>query len=69
MRKVKSSTRAKLRKIANKRIGQKRTTGEFKRIASAVGKKLGKQAGEKIAGAMYWKKAHKMEQMKKRMYS
>lgn len=42
------------------RIGHKTKTGGFNKIANKAAKEYGsKEAGEKVAAAVYWKMAHK----------
>jgi hypothetical protein len=43
---------------AVKRLGRPFKTGMFSKIAASAAKKYGsKEAGERVAGAIYWKKA------------
>ena len=55
---AKSTKRSKaMRKVALKRVGQKKSTGNFKRIATKAAKKYGSAtAGKRVAGKIYWKK-------------
>lgn len=46
--------------VAVKRLGRTTKTGNFAKIAKKAAKEYGsKKAGEKVAGAIYWKKARK----------
>jgi hypothetical protein len=43
-----------------KKLGRTKKTGGFSKIAAKAGKKYGsKAAGKKVAGAIFWKMAHK----------
>ncbi len=44
-------------KAAVKRLGRTKVTGNFDKIASSAAKEYGsKEAGNRVAGAIYWKK-------------
>lgn len=60
---AKSQARARAsRKAALKRIGQTKPTGNFDKIANEAAKEYGsKEAGKRVAAAIYWKKARKFK--------
>ena len=46
--------------VALKRLGRKKKTGNFSKIANKAAKKYGSQkAGKRVAGAIYWKMVKK----------
>ena len=56
-------------KAAVKRLGRNKATGNFNSIAASAAKEYGsKEAGKKVAAAIYWKKvnAHAKAAMKGR---
>ena len=63
----KSTKRSKaMRKVALKRVGQKKSTGNFKKIASKAAKEYGSTAaGNRVAGKIYWNKVKKVKARKK----
>ena len=49
-----------MRKAALKRLGRKKATGNFKKIAKKAAKRYGSaEAGKRVAAAIYWKKVKK----------
>lgn len=47
------------------KLGRKKKTGGFAKIAKAAGKKYGKESGKKIAGAIFQKMVRKHKAGKK----
>ena len=47
-------------KVMVAKLGRNYKTGIFNKIATSSGKKYGsKEAGKRVAGSIFWKKAHK----------